>query len=88
MRGNDGQARNRAQMRTPADFGLAIQQARLAQGLSQNQLAARLNIPQATLSQIEGGKSTIFMRRLLEIMRATGIDLTATWEETSDATGR
>ena len=75
-------------LRTPADFGLAIQQARLASGLSQTKLAAELGIPQATVSQIESGKSTIYLRRLLSIMRATGIEIVATWEDGDiDASG-
>jgi HTH-type transcriptional regulator/antitoxin HipB len=59
-------ARYTTRLHAPADFGLAIQQ-------------ARLGIPQSTVSEIESGKSTIYLRRLLSIARATGIDFTATW---------
>lgn len=72
--------RSTARLRVPGDFGLAIQQARLARGLSQSELAAELGIPQSTISQLESGKSTIFLRRLLAIARATGIEFSATWE--------
>ncbi|HRN28706.1 MAG TPA: helix-turn-helix transcriptional regulator [Terrimesophilobacter sp.] len=68
-----------ARLRVPADFGLAIQQARLARGLSQSELAAEVGIPQSTLSQLENGNSTIFLRRLLAIAQATGVELSATW---------
>jgi transcriptional regulator with XRE-family HTH domain len=73
-------SRNTARLRAPGDFGLAIQQARLARGQSQSGLAAELGIPQSTISQLEGGASTIFLRRLLTIARATGIEFSATWE--------
>lgn len=68
-----------ARLHAPADFGLAIQQARLTRGMSQEQLAGLLGIPQSTVSEIESGKSTIYLRRLLSLARATGIDFTATW---------
>lgn len=68
-----------ARLRTPADFGLAVQQARLARGLTQNELAAELGVPQSTISEIEAGKSTIYLRRLLNIARLIGIDFAASW---------
>ncbi|MCD7100854.1 helix-turn-helix domain-containing protein [Pseudoclavibacter sp. 13-3] len=70
-----------ARLRAPADFGLAIQQARMARGLSQAQLAEQLDLSQSMVSEIETGKSTIYLRRLLELARATGVRLTATWED-------
>lgn len=68
-----------AKLHAPADFGLAIQQARLDRGMSQEQLAELIAIPQSTISEIEGGMSTIYLRRLLSLARATGIEFTATW---------
>lgn len=70
-----------ARLQAPADFGRAIQQARLARGLSQQQLANLLDLHQSTVSQIESGKSTIYLRRLLALARATGVEFTATWSE-------
>ncbi len=69
-----------ARLRAPADFGLALQQARLARGLSQSQLAKELDVPQSTISEIESGKATIYIRRLLSIARITGVEFAATWE--------
>ena len=68
-----------ARLHAPADFGLAIQQARLERGMSQKQLAEQLAVPQSTISEIEAGKSTIYLRRLLGLARATGIEFAATW---------
>ena len=64
----------------PADFGLAVRQARIDRGLSQNDLADRVGMPQSTISEIESGKSTIFIRRLLSLFAETGVNLTATWD--------
>jgi transcriptional regulator with XRE-family HTH domain len=75
-----------ARLRAPADFGLAIQQARIARGMSQSQLADELGVSQSTVSEIEGGKSTIYLRRVLAMARATGIELTASWRD-DHATG-
>ena len=73
-------ARHTARLRTPADVGLAVQQARLARGLTQAELAAELDVTQSTISAIESGKATIYLRRLLEIGRATGLEVAASWE--------
>ena len=70
-----------AKLRAPADFGLAVQQARLARGLSQRELADELGVPQSTISEIESGKTTIYLRRLLEIARVTGLQFAASWED-------
>lgn len=76
-------------LRTPADIGLAIQQARLGRELSQDQLADETSLRQSAISEIENGKSTIHLRRILELARATGIEITASWgEDDSDAPRR
>ena len=69
-----------ARLRSPADVGLAVQQARLARGLSQTELAQELGVTQSAISEIETGSGTSSLRRLLGIARATGLELTATWE--------
>lgn len=69
-----------ARLRSPADVGLAVQQARLARGLSQTELAQELGVTQSAISEIETGSGTIYLRRLLSIARATGLELSATWE--------
>lgn len=78
--------RQTARLRTPADIGIALQQARVARGRSQVDLARALDLPQSTVSEIETGMSTIHLRRLLEMARELGVDITATWED-DDASG-
>ncbi|GAB3610907.1 hypothetical protein GCM10027414_30330 [Humibacter ginsengiterrae] len=73
--------KHNARLRAPADFGLALQQGRLSRGLSQQELADELDLPQSTISEIESGKSTIFLRRLLTIARATGVEFAASWDD-------
>ncbi|MFT3877574.1 MAG: helix-turn-helix transcriptional regulator [Propioniciclava sp.] len=70
-----------ARLRAPADFGLAVQQARLSRGMTQAELAAEVGVPQSTISEVEAGKSTIYLRRLLSLAKATGLEFTATWKD-------
>lgn len=70
---------NSARIWAPADFGLAIQQARMEQGITQTDLAKRADIAQSAVSAIENGKNTILLRTLIELMNELGIELTATW---------
>jgi len=69
-----------AKLRSPADIGLAIQQARLARGLTQVELADQLGISQRSVSELESGKPTIWARRMFDLMRATGVELSAIWD--------
>lgn len=70
-----------SRIRTPADVGLAIQQARLSRGLSQADLAEELEVSQSAISEIESGKATIYLRRILEIARLIDLDISASWEQ-------
>ncbi|MBW6456038.1 MAG: helix-turn-helix domain-containing protein [Trueperaceae bacterium] len=63
---------------SPASLGRILQQARLLNGLSQRELADRLGTTQRYIWEIEAGKPSIFMERLFAMMRATGVDLSAT----------
>ena len=74
----------RAQIRTPGDVGLALQQARLEKGLTQMQLAELVGEPQSTISQLESGSSTIYLKRLLALAKALDLELTAAWELTGE----
>ncbi len=75
-----------ARLRVPADIGLALQQARLAQGRTQAELGEDLGVSQSTISAIEAGHSTILVRRILEMARETGLEFSASWE-VPDASG-
>jgi HTH-type transcriptional regulator/antitoxin HipB len=49
--------------------------------MSQSVLAEALGISQRSVSEIESGKPTIYARRMFDLLRATGIELTARWED-------
>ncbi|GAA5153510.1 hypothetical protein GCM10025768_23270 [Microbacterium pseudoresistens] len=76
-----------ARLRSPADIGTVLYEARVARGMSQVELAAQTDLPQSTISAVENGMSTIHLRRLLELARATGLTITASWEDDESADG-
>jgi len=73
-------SKTRAPLHVPADFGNALFAARMAKNLTQIELAELVGVPQSTISQLENGNSTIFLRRLLALARAIDIELFAEWE--------
>ena len=62
---------------SPQALGRLLQQSRLAQGLSQLQVADRLGISQSYVSELESGKTSLALMRIFEIMRLTGMTLEA-----------
>ena len=59
-------------------LGRILQQARLIKGLSQRELASRLDTTQRYIWEIEAGKPSIFMERLFAMMREIDVELSAT----------
>jgi transcriptional regulator with XRE-family HTH domain len=62
---------------SPQALGRLLQQARLAQGLSQQEVAAQLGISQGYVSELESGKTSLALTRIFDIMRLTGMTLHA-----------
>lgn len=62
---------------SPQALGRLLQQARLAQGLSQQEVADQLGISQGYVSELEGGKTSLALTRIFDIMRLTGMTLHA-----------
>jgi transcriptional regulator with XRE-family HTH domain len=62
---------------SPQALGRLLQQARLARGLSQQQVAAQLGISQGYVSELESGKTSLALTRVFDIMRLTGMTLSA-----------
>lgn len=69
---------------SPESLGRILQQARLLNGWSQRELAARVGTTQRYIWEIEAGKPSIFVDRLFALMRETGTELTATIDPRSD----
>lgn len=69
---------------SPESLGRILQQARLLNGWSQRELAARIGTTQRYIWEIEAGKPSIFVDRLFALMRETGTELTATIDARDD----
>lgn len=69
---------------SPQALGRLLQQARLAKGLTQHQIAEELGISQRYVWELEAGKPSLVMTRLFEFMRLTGMTLTAEIPECGD----
>jgi HTH-type transcriptional regulator / antitoxin HipB len=69
---------------SPESLGRILQQARLLNGWSQRELAARIGTTQRYIWEIEVGKPSIFVERLFALMRETGTELTATIDPRND----
>ena len=64
-----------ATLRTSADIGTAIQQARLAAEMTQRDLAERLGVSQRYVWELESGKNVAAIARLLAVLHETGAQL-------------
>lgn len=61
---------------TPASLGAAIRHYRVAAGLTQTQLAELTGIQRTYLSELESGKETAQLKRILRILRRLGVRMT------------
>ena len=61
---------------TAASLGAAIKHYRQEAGLSQAELAARSGLNRTYLSDLEKGKETEQLRRLLRVLRQLGVRMT------------
>ena len=63
----------RGEVKGPEGLGRMLQQGRLVSGLTQRDLAERLDTDQKYIWGLESGKNTIVLERIFAIMRQTGI---------------
>lgn len=61
-------------VRSPRMAGTLVRKARLAQGLTQKELAARMNVRQATISKLESGEPATRMAVLFDALAALGLE--------------
>lgn len=64
-------------IRTPADLGAVIRQARKRQGMTQAELCDLCGVSVTYLSELERGKATAELGKALHVAAMLGIDLTA-----------
>lgn len=69
-------------IRSSADIGRLVRDARLRQGLTQAEVAGALDVTQKWISHIEGGKDTAPIGSVFRLLAALDVNLAAT--HTSD----
>ena len=67
--------RTRQLVATPAQMGEVFRGRRKARGLSQGELAAKLNISQSRLSTLESDPSGLTLDRLLALASVLGLEI-------------
>jgi y4mF family transcriptional regulator len=65
------------QVKTPYDFGRLIRDARRRKSMTQGDLCRRLGVAQSWLSEVENGKMTAEIGKVLQTMALLGITLDA-----------
>lgn len=77
-----------AKITSPAALGRILRESRIAQGLTQDELAADMGVNRRYITELEGGKPTKALERLFEYMRETGIALYGETYEVSERGSR
>lgn len=73
-----------ARVTNPRGLGVALQQARMARGLSQRDLAELVGASQRYIWELESGKDSVLLSRLLSVIAETGAELSLTIPEGDD----
>lgn len=63
------------QVRTPGDIGHLIRDARRQQGVTQAALAKKLGVANSWLSEVENGKATAEIGKVLQVLAFLELDL-------------
>ena len=65
-------------VRSAGDLGRALQQARLASGMTQEELSEATGVDRTYLARMESGLSVLLLERLMRLLRYTGAEVTVT----------
>ncbi|NQX13598.1 helix-turn-helix domain-containing protein [Microbacteriaceae bacterium VKM Ac-2855] len=65
-------------------IGLMLQQGRSLRGVSQRELAKELGISQRYVYEMEAGEPTVYAKRLIEMLRASGVRLYVEFDDGRD----
>lgn len=65
-------------VRSGADIGRMIAEARRERGFTQAKLASKVRMDRTYLARLEAGRSTIQIERVLALLRELGVTITAT----------
>ena len=63
---------------TPQEIGAVVRAARVAQGLRQDQLAAAAGVGLRFLVELEAGKPTVRLGKVLDVLKALGCQIQVT----------
>lgn len=74
--GDDTPSRGPFRIYNPASLGVAIRRYRTEAGLTQAQLATMAGLQRSYLSELENGKETEQVKRLLRVLRQVGVRMT------------
>ena len=67
-------------IRTGADLGRTIAEARTIGGITQSDLAEQVGVDRTYLARLEGGKTTLHLERTLRLLRDLGVTVHAELE--------
>jgi y4mF family transcriptional regulator len=62
-------------VRHPTDLGDVVRRARKRQNLTQKQLATKADVGLRFLSELENGKPTVQLQRIMQVLAALGLTL-------------
>ncbi|MBF0382060.1 MAG: helix-turn-helix transcriptional regulator [Magnetococcales bacterium] len=62
-------------IRSPEDLGLLIREVRKEAKMTQNDVAALLNLGRRFVGEVERGKSSVELGRVLKLLNGMGLDL-------------
>jgi y4mF family transcriptional regulator len=65
--------RGAVSLASPAEFGEALRAARVARGLTQEDVASAAKVSRLFVYHAENGKSTMRMDKVLDLMKAVGL---------------
>jgi len=71
----EGEEKNRAKVRDAKDIGELLRRARKRQGLTQQELADLVGVGVRFVSEVERGKGSAEMDRVIDLLRGVGIDV-------------
>lgn len=71
-------------VRSGADIGRMIAEARRMRGLTQAELAGRVDIERTYLARLESGNSTLQIERILDLLRTLGVTVQGTLDTGTD----
>jgi len=77
----------RGEVKGPESLGRMLQQGRLVSGLTQRDLAEKLETDQKYIWGLESGKNTIVLERIFAIMRETGVRMYMEVDDRADESG-